>query len=134
LNLRSLKSTLHMDVLRGQSTAVVQLEIWAHLLAYNLIRRAMAGVARGRELDPMGVSFAGAAQTVLEHLPHLLVATGGDRRRLWLKLEAAIARHRVGNRPDRAAPRIVKRRPKPYGWMTTPRNRDRTRLQRSISA
>jgi len=33
----------------------------------------------------------------------------------------AIARHDVGNRPDRIEPRAVKRRPKPYSLLTKPR-------------
>ena len=38
LNLRSLKTHLGMDVLRGQSPDVIRKEIAMHLLAYNLIR------------------------------------------------------------------------------------------------
>jgi len=36
--LRSLRVTLRMDVLRGKSPQIVRTEVWAHLLAYNLIR------------------------------------------------------------------------------------------------
>src|SRR5262249_58457138 len=38
LNLRSLKVVLQMDVLRGKSPDIVRKEVWAHLLAYNLVR------------------------------------------------------------------------------------------------
>jgi hypothetical protein len=37
LDLRSLKQTLQMDVLRCQSPAMVRKEVWAHLLAYDLV-------------------------------------------------------------------------------------------------
>ena len=38
LNLRHLKTTLGMDILRGQTPAMVRKEIYVHLLAYNLLR------------------------------------------------------------------------------------------------
>src|SRR5205823_2680240 len=46
LNLRSLKTVLQMDVLRCKSPAMVCKELWAHLLAYNLIRKVMAQAAQ----------------------------------------------------------------------------------------
>jgi hypothetical protein len=42
LDLRSLKITLGMEVLRCKSPEMVRQELWAHLLAYNLIRTVMA--------------------------------------------------------------------------------------------
>jgi len=38
LDLRSLKETLQMDVLRCKTPALVRKELWTHILAYNLIR------------------------------------------------------------------------------------------------
>ena len=38
LDLRSLKQTLQMDVLRCKTPELVRKEIWTHILAYNLIR------------------------------------------------------------------------------------------------
>ena len=49
-----------MDVLRCQSPEMVRMEIWAHLLAYNLVRGLMAQAARASGLLPREVSFAGA--------------------------------------------------------------------------
>jgi hypothetical protein len=39
-----------------------------------------------------------------------------------------IASHRVGDRPDRVEPRVVKRKPKPYSRMQVPRQIARKRL------
>jgi Transposase DDE domain len=132
--LRSLKQTIHLDVLRGHSAAVVRLEVWAHLLAYNLVRGVMARAARRAQLDPARVSFAGAVQTLLEYLPQLLTVAVLERERLWREMEAAIGQHRVGDRPDRYEPRQVKRRPKQYGRLMRPRAEARKRLARSASA
>src|SRR4051812_23468160 len=38
VDLRSIKSTMKMDVLRCKTPAMVQKEIWVYLLAYNLLR------------------------------------------------------------------------------------------------
>lgn len=130
LHIRSLKSTIQMDILRGQSAAVVRLEVWAHLLAYNLIRRAMARAARVAGKDPLRLSFAGAVQTFMEHLPHLLNAAGSiEFSRLWSAMVVAIGTHDVGKRPDRIEPRAVKRRPKAYSRLMKPRNEARSDLQ-----
>src|SRR3954447_12752084 len=41
----SIKSTMQMDVLRCKMPAMEHKEIWAHLLAYNLLRTVMAVAA-----------------------------------------------------------------------------------------
>src|SRR5262249_54154428 len=38
LDLRSLKQTMQMDILRCQTPELVRKELWTHILAYNLIR------------------------------------------------------------------------------------------------
>ena len=38
LDLRAIKQSLQMEVLRCQTPAMLHKEIWAHLLAYNLVR------------------------------------------------------------------------------------------------
>jgi hypothetical protein len=129
LNLRSLKVTLQMDILRGQSPGVVRLELWGHLLAYNLVRGLMAQAARAPGLLPREVSFAGALQTFNAFRPLLEVAASeAEALRLWLVMIGAIGRHKVGGRPDRSEPRKVKRRPKNYERLNEPRARAKRRM------
>src|SRR5690606_28295289 len=45
LDLRCIKTTLGMEVLRCMTPAMVEKELWVHLLAYNLIRVLMAQAA-----------------------------------------------------------------------------------------
>ena len=59
LDLRSIKSTLKMDVLRTETPAMVRKEAWTHLLAYNLIRLKMAQAAACAGLVPRETSFKG---------------------------------------------------------------------------
>jgi hypothetical protein len=129
LYLRSLKTTLQMDILRGKAPAMVRKEVWAHLLVYNVVRTLMAQAARAAGVRPDEVSFTGALQTVNAFLPNLRSArTPEEVTRLCLVLLGAIAQHRVGNRPDRYEPRAVKRRPKNFPKLKEPRAQARRRL------
>jgi Transposase DDE domain len=127
LDLRSIKSFLGMEMLRGRTPAMARRELWVHLLAYNLIRKvqAQAGVARGT--TPRALSFAGTMQAL--HAFRWVLLLVDDRRRLLLTcLGDVVAAHRVGNRPDRCEPRKVKRRWKTYGLLKRPRAEERAAL------
>ena len=130
LNLRSLKSVMRMDVLRCQTPAMVRKEVWAHLLAYNLVRRVMAVAAKDRGVRPGGISFTGAADTFLSFAPKLGSAETEEAvERLWRALVRAVGRHRVGNRPDRYEPRKVRRRKQKYPRLSEPRSEARRKLR-----
>ena len=96
-------------------------EIWAHLLAYNLIRQVTAQAAKQKGLSPRQISFAGAKQT----MGAFRVALQASEGELWQSLVKAMLRamagHRVGKREGRCEPRQVKRRPKTLPMMTRPR-------------
>ena len=120
-DLRSIKSTMKMEILRGKTPAMVEKEIWTHLLAYNLIRTVMALAAHENDLEPREVSFKGAKQAVTAFAPKLEAALPKNRAILLEVLLATIAYHRVGNRPGRWEPRATKRRPKPCSRLMQPR-------------
>ncbi|WP_406696367.1 transposase [Singulisphaera sp. Ch08] len=113
IDIRSIKSTMQMDVLRCKTPEMVHKEIWAHLLAYNLLRTVMAVAASENGLEPWQVSFKGAKQAVTAFAPKIEAARPADRPALIDAMLAVIAYHRVGNRPGRWEPRARKRRPKP---------------------
>jgi hypothetical protein len=125
LDLRSLKQTLQMDILRCKSPELVRKEIWTHVLAYNLIRTIMAQAASEHDVQPRSISFKGAVQTLEAFQP--LIAMQGDRDSshrlsLYHQLLDAVATHRVADRPDRFEPRQRKRRQKKYDRMMKPRH------------
>jgi Transposase DDE domain len=126
LDLRALKVTLGMDVLRCKSPAMVRKEVWAHLLVYNLIRSVLARAARREGCAPRELSFTGARQTLAAFAERLLGARGPAVVALYEGLWAAVGVHRVGNRPDRVEPRARKRRPKDYPHLHRPRHEART--------
>jgi hypothetical protein len=124
LDLRSLKSTMQMGELRCKTPEMVRKEVWAHVLAYNLIRTVMAQAAARHEIPPRAVSFKGAMQTLEAFQPLLTLGPARDaagRRALYHDLLDAIAAHRVADRPDRFEPRLKKRRKDYCGWFSKPR-------------
>jgi len=121
VDIRSIKSALQMDVLRCQTPEMVRKEVWAHLLAYNLLRTVMAVAASEHGIAPREVSFKGAKQAVTAFAPKIEAARPEDRAPLIDALLATIAYHRVGDRPGRWEPRARKRRPKPGARLTQPR-------------
>jgi hypothetical protein len=121
VDVRSIKSTMKMDVLRCKTPEMVRKEIWAHLLAYNLLRTVMAVAAAANGLEPREVSFKGAKQAVTAFAPKIEAARPEGRAALIGAMLATIAYHRVGDRPGRWEPRARKRRPKPGVRLMQPR-------------
>jgi hypothetical protein len=130
VDIRSIKSAMQMDVLRCKTPEMVRKEIWAHLLAYNLLRTAMAVAATEVGIEPREVSFTGAKQAVTAFAPKIEAARPEDRPTLIDALLAVIANHRVGDRPGRWEPRARKRRPKPGARLMQPRAVARLRPNR----
>jgi hypothetical protein len=113
-NLRHLKTTMKMDVLKCKSVPAVLKELSVFLLVYNLVRLVMLQAARRQEVSVARISFADALTwlrqaRVGDRLPELIVNP-------W--------------RPDRIEPRCIKRRPKPYDLMMRPRQVLRNRLEK----
>jgi hypothetical protein len=112
LYLRHLKATMKMDVLRCKTVDGILKELAVYALVYNLVRVVMLEAARrqGREVER--VSFVDALRW--------LVASGGVG-----ELPALVVNP---DRPGRLEPRVVKRRPKKFMWMTRTRAEWRKRL------
>jgi hypothetical protein len=112
VDLRHLKTTMGMDVLRCKTPDGVKKEIAAFLLVYNLVCAIACEAARRQDVEPDRVSFADA----LYWARH---ARAGE----------ALPRLRVNpRRPWRVEPRAVKRRPKQYALLNKPRDRMRQAL------
>ena len=122
VDIRSIKSTMQMGVLRCKTPAMVEKEIWVYLLAYNLLRTVMAVAASESKVEPRKISFKGAKQALTAFAPKLEAARPEERARLVGAMLKAVGRHRVGNRPGRWEPRARKRRPKPSKRLNQPRH------------
>jgi hypothetical protein len=105
VNLRSLKVTLGLDVLRSKTADGVRKEVWVFALAYNLVRRVMRAAAGRQGVAVDRISFVDALRWLRrarpgESVPPLVVHP---------------------ERPGRFEPRVKKRRPKQHPLMTRPR-------------
>jgi len=131
LDLRSIKVTLQMSMLRCKTPEMVRKEIWTHALAYNLIRTVMAQAAGGEGVPPRSISFKAAVQ-VLEAFRPLIDSRdhrgAGHWAALYEQLLRAIAAHRVADRPDRFEPRMAKRVPRRFDCLSRPRAEVKRRM------
>ncbi len=104
-NLRHVKTTMGMDVLRCQTAEGVLKEVQVYVLVYNLVRLVMLKAAEEQADELQRLSFVDALR--------------------WLR--QAVQRPtplrvlRNPHRPNRQQPRVRKRRPKAYKLMTKPR-------------
>jgi Transposase DDE domain len=136
LDLRSIKSTMQMDVLRCKTPELVRKEVWTHILAYNLIRTIMAQAAAKHSVEPRTISFKGALQTLEAFRPLIDFQGRRDssfRAVLYQQLLDAVALHRVANRPDRFEPRYRKRRSKRYAELKMPRHEAKLAILKGVS-
>lgn len=129
LDLRHLKTTLGMDVLRCKTPPMVRKEIYVYLLAYNLLRGLMWSSGTTYGTPPLRLSLQGTRHHFNNFIPQLLVASSQKRLQIYSTLLKIIAHKAVPERPGRSEPRVRKRRPKAYPLMTKPRQVLRKQLQ-----
>ena len=122
INLRHLKTTLKMELLTAKTPEMVRKEIWAHLLAYNLLRTIMEKAAPLLNYQRSKLSLQGTRQLFKQMLPILATTSQVVRQRLYAHLLNDIAEDALPERPNRHEPRVVKRRPKPFPRMRQPRS------------
>jgi len=105
VDLRNLKITLNMDVLKCKGPEGVRKELAIYTLVYNLVCLVREKAARRQRVKPARISF-------VDVLRWLQCASPGT----------VLPRFVVNPlRPRRHEPRVVKRRPKMYPRMTKPR-------------
>lgn len=125
LSFRELKTTLQLEVLRCLTPTMIEKELWMHQIAYNLIRTLMLEAALTYRVPLVRISFKGTVDTLRQWSRLIQSARGKKRDRLIAILLKIIAADQLPDRPNRREPRCVKRRPKPYQYLTKPRHRMR---------
>jgi hypothetical protein len=105
VNIRHLKITMKMDVLRCETVDGVLKELAVFALAYNLVRSVMGESARLRGVDPDRIGLVDAVRW-------LIGIEGADLAVLVVN----------PSRRGRVEPRVRKRRPKQYYLMNKPRS------------
>jgi hypothetical protein len=119
LNLRSVKETMRMDILRCKTPAMVRKEIWAYILAYNLVRKAMLQSAVLLMRNPREMSFKLTLQTISAFRQAGILCVNDTK--LYSAFLRVIASKKTGQQKRCSEPRVVKRRPKVFPRMQKPR-------------
>lgn len=114
VNLRHLKTTMKMEILRSKTVEGIEKELWMFLIVYNLVRLIMLQASARQAVAVSRISFADALYWVRH----------GD-----LSLPLPTLRV-VPHRPNRIEPRAIKRRPKEYNLLSRPREVFRNTLRR----
>lgn len=126
LDIRSIKCSLGMDILRAKSPAMVRTELWSCLLAYNLIRMKMLQSCSREERDPRSVSFTVSQQLLgTNWLLGAVIGVPLELAELGRRVPCSV---QVGHREGRIEPRENKRRPKLIALMMRPRAERRADL------
>ncbi len=121
--LDDLKTTLGLDLLRCQSPAMLRRELLMLLIAHNLIRAVMAEASATHAVPLDRLSFTGTLVSLrCFALASAQTSRPASHRLLWSALLRTIAADLLPSRPDRYAPRAVKRRPKSYPRLNRPRH------------
>lgn len=135
LDLRSIKTTMQMEILRCKTPELVRKEIWTHVLAYNLIRTMMAQAAVIHDIPPREISFKATIQT-LEAYQAVIIYSASRKRQLrdaiGRRILDDIAANKVGDRTERIEPRQVTRRPKRYQWMMVSRQEAKRQVLKGL--
>ena len=113
-NLRHLKQTMGLDVLRCQTVEGVHKELTAFAIVYNAVRAVMLQAARTQQTEPDRISFVDVLRWIQRGCPGKTLP------------QFVVNPRRMG----RVEPRRVKRRPKPFPLLTTPRRQLRNSLLR----
>ncbi len=134
LNLRYVKDTLNMGLLAGKSVDVIRKELWAGLLAYNLIRAYMSQAALRAGLTPLTLSFTKCWRRIRDTLsgfratdqPAHIVAT-------LLHLANQLTKCKLPERQRyRIEPRAVRHLPVVYPTLRGSRAEARRKLLRQL--
>lgn len=128
IDIRAIKCSIDLDVLRSQSPEMVRKELWTGLLAYNLIRRLILQATIGTHRTPREVSFTAALQKVTANYQTVLLSGNSRRQSTIRRVLEDLLGHRIGHRRNRVEPRAIKRRPKPHKLLKEPRDVARRRL------
>ena len=131
--LDDLKTTLEMDMLRSRTPEMLHKEIYAHLIAHNLIRCTMAQATSVHEVSLERLSFKGTLDALRQFTQAISQArTKKKRSELWAKLLATLATDVIPDRPGRREPRALKRIKRKYPRLSRPRHLFQDRLKRTV--
>ena len=123
LRLRDVKTTLRMEKLEVKSPAMARKTLEITMIAYNLVRSTCQEAAQEAGEDLREMSFKGALDTLVSNTMRYRgrQKQSGKIKEIWRDIISIVGEKVVDARPGRQEPRAVKRRPKPFSFLTKPR-------------
>jgi hypothetical protein len=100
---------------------MVRKEIGIHMLAYNIIRTVMAEAGSMHNVHPLQISFKTALQCINNFSAYFACTHIKTNGIMFQNMLLTIVKMKIGNRPGRKEPRVVKRRPKDFRKLCKPR-------------
>lgn len=128
IDLRHIKTTMQMEHIKNKTPEMVRKSFYVHLLAYNLVRILMYQSSEEYDVLPLELSFSSSVVHLINFGCLLAQADIYERQRLYKELLYVISKERILVRKGRVEPRLMKRRPKNYGWLTQPRKQLKKQL------
>lgn len=114
VDFRNIKITLGLNEFKCKSPKMIEKEMWAHFLAYNLVRSLMLDSALYNKILPRQISF--------KHCVQLYIDYSKTKSKLtYKKLLKLIGEKVIGNRAGRIEPRLIKKRCNSYRLLMTSR-------------
>lgn len=133
ISLKYIKSIMNMDMLSCKTPVMVRKEIGIHFLAYNFIRIIMAEACVHHGANPWEVSFKGSVQLITEFMPQFLLANRVTKQMLYKQMLRLIVKNKIGNRPGRVEPRMVKQVDTPFPKLKRSRAIEKAILMRKLN-
>lgn len=133
INLKSIKAIMNMDMLSCKTPDMVKKEIGIHFLAYNFIRIIMAEACVCHDAVPWKISFKGSVQLLSAFMPYFLNSSTRKNKILYAEMLALIVKNKIGNRPGRVEPRVIKQRHKPFPTLKRQRSVEKEKLIKKLN-
>ncbi len=125
------KQTLNLDHVRCKTPEMVLRELWATLLAYNMVRKVIVTSASLHEKQPRRLNFTLTCQKILSAWMLLATDACRDAQAMHTDILETIARMEIPKRPGRKEPRVIKRCTVRYPLMKRPRKQLRAELEKT---
>ena len=110
LDFRILKRDLGLEYLKCKSPNMVEKEIWAHFIVYNLVRRTMLTSSKKAGIQPREISFKLALQIYSSMRSPINPLDNHSQRTYENLLNDCLASKPIPKRPGRHEPRARKKR------------------------
>jgi hypothetical protein len=133
LHLNRIKTVMGMDKLSCKTPEMIRKEIGIHFVAYNIIRGLIVEASALHDALPWQISFKATLQLLNQFTPLYFNADQRKRKRLYQHILELVVTNKVGNRPGRFEPRVVKQRPKTFPVLKSTREVEREKIVKKIS-